>query len=309
MAPAQAQAHTQGVASLVEDSATAILESLAPSTLKNYNKVLVQLREFIRSLGSDGSPIPANPGQIVLFITYLERQGFSASSVTSKLSSISFFHNLQGCSDPTKHFLVVKRLASLRKKSVSSDTRQPLTVNILENMLRLLPRLGFNAFLTSAFKAMLTVSFYGFLRPGEITQSPHNIGFLETNLLADKIEISMTHFKHYAGEPVVLQIQATKSPSCPVKQLSQFLKLRGHMDGPLFCHQSAKAFTYYEYNSMFKALKSFCGLEGNFSPHSARIGAATWAAERGVPEDQIRRMGRWHSGAFQKYIRLPTLTI
>ena len=40
-----------------------------------------------------------------------------------------------------------------------------------------------------------------------------------------------------------------------------------------------------------------------FPAHSFRIGAASSASMCGVPEEQIKSMGRWKSGAFESYIR------
>ena len=44
-----------------------------------------------------------------------------------------------------------------------------------------------------------------------------------------------------------------------------------------------------------------------YKGHSFRIGAATFAAECGFSDAQIRLMGRWQSDAFRKYIRSPSL--
>ncbi|KAG1955732.1 putative nuclease HARBI1 [Pimephales promelas] len=41
-----------------------------------------------------------------------------------------------------------------------------------------------------------------------------------------------------------------------------------------------------------------------FSSHSFRIGAATTAAQRGLPDHQIKMLGRWSSQAFETYITL-----
>jgi len=39
-----------------------------------------------------------------------------------------------------------------------------------------------------------------------------------------------------------------------------------------------------------------------------RIGAASFAVDAGMSDAQIRDLGRWKSNAFQKYIRIPSLS-
>lgn len=48
---------------------------------------------------------------------------------------------------------------------------------------------------------------------------------------------------------------------------------------------------------------SSAGIEGHFSSHSFRIGAATVAARNGLPDHQIQALGCWTSFAYQLYIR------
>lgn len=56
------------------------------------------------------------------------------------------------------------------------------------------------------------------------------------------------------------------------------------------------------------SLKS-CGLDSTrYKGHSFRIGAASFAAERGMSDAQIRALGCWKSNAFLKYIRIPSLS-
>ncbi|MCP3891681.1 MAG: hypothetical protein GY702_22850 [Desulfobulbaceae bacterium] len=50
-------------------------------------------------------------------------------------------------------------------------------------------------------------------------------------------------------------------------------------------------------------------LDPRIKPHSARIGAATFAAMQGVPEAQIKTFGRWGSSSFQGYIRVPVVSL
>jgi hypothetical protein len=40
-----------------------------------------------------------------------------------------------------------------------------------------------------------------------------------------------------------------------------------------------------------------------------RIGAASYAYEKGLPDERIQLMGRWKSNAYKKYIRAPVLKI
>ena len=74
--------------------------------------------------------------------------------------------------------------------------------------------------------------------------------------------------------PVTLELKKQSSLSCPVKLMKAFLKLRDKNQGVLFIFRDA-----------------------------------TTAAAKGYSDAQIQTMGRWKSGAFKKYIRIPTISI
>ena len=61
---------------------------------------------------------------------------------------------------------------------------------------------------------------------------------------------------------------------------------------------------YDQYNRAFKVTAIHMNLPpGRFSTHSARIGGASALAAAGLPDWQIKKLGRWKSLAFLEYIQ------
>ena len=93
-------------------------------------------------------------------------------------------------------------------------------------------------------------------------------------------------------------------PFCPLHALTQYCKVRGSVNGPLFCFPHATPVTVSQFNTELQRCLSFCGLDSvHYKSHSFRIGAASHAAEMGFTDAQIRTLGRWKSDAFRLYIR------
>ena len=63
-----------------------------------------------------------------------------------------------------------------------------------------------------------------------------------------------------------------------------------HVSRSVFSNQPLRAFH-------LKGLDPSC-----YEGHSFRIGAASYAADRGFSDTQIRMLGRWKSNAFLSYI-------
>ena len=109
-------------------------------------------------------------------------------------------------------------------------------------------------------------------------------------------------------ERVLWGIKRTQGVSgnsiCAVRALLHYLHARG--SGPLFRHQNGLPLTRTTLTLWLKNAVSRAGVEGNFSGHSFRIGAATSAATAGIPDHLIKTLGRWFSNAYQLYIKTPS---
>ena len=91
--------------------------------------------------------------------------------------------------------------------------------------------------------------------------------------------------------------------------LLNYLYLRGPGAGPLFVYRDGTPLSRPWLSSFLQTTLQSAGVPGKFSGHSFRIGAATMAATRGVPDHLIKTMGRWSSEAYLLYVRTPVETI
>ena len=95
---------------------------------------------------------------------------------------------------------------------------------------------------------------------------------------------------------------------CPVHLLLEYLSLRGNGPGPLFLNSDYSPVSRTNFAELLSLSLKACGLDSTrYKGHSFCIGAASFAAERGMSDAQIRALGRWKSNAFLKHIRIPSL--
>ena len=95
----------------------------------------------------------------------------------------------------------------------------------------------------------------------------------------------------------------------PVVLLSKYLTLRGVRRGAIFVSEGGLPVLRSVFSSQLLRACHLCGLDpSRYKGHSFRIGAASYAADRGFSDAQIRMLGRWKSNAFLRYIRVPSLS-
>ncbi len=166
--------------------------------------------------------------------------------------------------------------------------------------------------------AACCLGYFAFLRSGEFTvnelfdPSRHlAVGDVAVDsydtpsMLSITLKISKTDQE---GVGVVLYVGRTYKPACPVSAVLSYLVIRHppQNEGPLFRCNNGSALSRPTLVTWLKSTLNSAGVDStHFSGHSFRIGAASTAAARGIPDSTIQTMGRWSSDSFKRYIRVP----
>ena len=160
--------------------------------------------------------------------------------------------------------------------------------------------------------------FFGFLRAGEATvpseaEYDSGVHLHPPDVAVDsKLDPSMMriHLKASKTDPfrkgIHIFVGVTGNDLCPVTAMLAFLSCRGSKPGPLFQFQDGRYLTRDRFVSHVKTALTTAGVScKHYSGHSFRIGAASTAAGRGIPDATIKTLGRWESSAYLLYIKLP----
>jgi site-specific recombinase XerD len=296
------------VASLAAVTGSLVAQSLAPKTLSAYRKAWVKFQDFAAALNK--TALPADENLVALYIGHLVSTDPTPkpASVASTLSAVSYFHKLGSHLDPTASFLIRKALQGFRNSNPSTDARLPVTLPLLHAILSAIPKVCLAPFEVALFRAMFALMFHAFLRISEVTDSPHNLPFHNVNI-ASLVSVMFDSYKHCKTSPFTLYIPCAPS-WCPVALMTSYVKLRGERAGPFFCDASGAPIQQTRVRSFLSlVLASLPGNHKFITPHSFRIGAATFAATQGYTSTQIQAMGRWNSNAVDKYIRIHSFEV
>ncbi len=210
-------------------------------------------------------------------------------------------------------------LKGYRKMGVRIDSRLPITLPILLNINKIVPSLCSDVYNAFLFMAMCTTAFFAFLRVGEITycpQSPTVLHVKQVVKLEDlsgtivDLKIKFVDFKRSYNHPSIAITLSRRTDICPVQSLLDYFSHRGLSHGPLFKTSHGHAVSRRTFSQFLSLVFCSCDLDSSkYKGHSFCIGAATFAADCGFTDTQIRIMGHWKSDAFQKYIRMSNITM
>ena len=168
-----------------------------------------------------------------------------------------------------------------------------------------------NSYQNTMIWAACYLAFFGFLRSSKFTVPAQDCFDNSTHLSPQDIAIDCRHspsmikvrIKQSKTDPflqgVDLYLGKTDKDICPVRAILPYLALRSNRPGPLFMGTDGKMLTRQTFSSELDHILSKLKLDrGSYNTHSFRIGATTSAMETGIPETQIKILGRWQSDAY-----------
>ena len=141
---------------------------------------------------------------------------------------------------------------------------------------------------------MYAVAFFAALRVDELTHrgcqrgqniiNINEIAFMKTREgTVTALKIVLRNYKHCdSANPVDIFLYRER-PICPVYLLSEYITIRGQLPGRLLCWPYASPISRSFFVTALKEdLQSRDLDNSHYKTHSFRIGAASWAAAKGI---------------------------
>uniref|UniRef100_A0ABM5GIN9 Uncharacterized protein isoform X1 n=1 Tax=Pogona vitticeps TaxID=103695 RepID=A0ABM5GIN9_9SAUR len=294
------------------EAARAIGMALAPRTNKKYRAADVEFSDFRRANHLE-QLWPAPVAHIQQFIVDLHWKGLTPGTIRGKLAALSFYAKANGFRDSAGDFRIRKMLEGWsREGGQSQDDRAPISPAILGHLCDLWRLLCKDRYEESLFRAAALMAFFGALRISELVAlgkrdvSRRALQLDDVTVRDGQVRIRLRSSKtdqHGNGCMVILG-RCSIVKICPVRAVGDFGVLRGDDKGYFFQHRDGTPLTKYQFWSLTDMALERLGVSNlRFGTHSFRIGAASTAAALGYDAGRIKRLGRWSSRSYRKYIR------
>nr|QBH67499.1 hypothetical protein UE_1433 [Ustilago esculenta] len=297
--------------------ATTCLSALANFLL--WNGLAINTRSHSRAICADFAeftaspqPFPATESQLIKWVANQHTKGKSYSTVRCDLAVLKSWHIDIGA--PTPAF-DTERLARVVRgfKRVAGDplptAKLPITLPLLQKLVCALPSICTSPHDRCMFRAAFCLAFACFLRAGELTGGAEDPSAQLTvgsvSFATDRSHATVTlpasktdPFRRGAK----LTAPAVRTSTCAVSALEVICA--GRPTGvPLFTLEGGIPFSRGVFMRTLQQCLRACDISpADYSGHSFRRGAATWAAVNGVDDNTIRGLGRWKSDCFRRYI-------
>ncbi|XP_012809048.2 uncharacterized protein LOC105945479 isoform X1 [Xenopus tropicalis] len=280
--------------------------SVSEKTLSSYKKAWERWQLFCKSGKSK-----QGKKELLSFLMVLYREGKSKAAASTALAAISHFSIAKGRPEITHDPLIRKIMKGwARMEGTRRDKREPIIEDRLEKILEVLAEVCSDQYECILFRAAFTLAFGGAFRISELVPPSKKVrdkGLMNRRVLLQegKVLVYIDRSKtDQLGKGRWVCIEQTSRATCPVKALQEYMKVRPAEGLLLLIHKDSSPMSAFQFRQVLKKAVMANGWDTNkFGSHSLRIGAATEAAMRGDSVERIKKIGRWQSKAYRKYIR------
>uniref|UniRef100_A0ABM5GF58 Uncharacterized protein isoform X1 n=1 Tax=Pogona vitticeps TaxID=103695 RepID=A0ABM5GF58_9SAUR len=301
-----------GLVNWREDAERVINMALAPRTRRGYSAVSKEFHKFRESVGLDQIwPVPVD--HLQQFIISLHRQGLAPGTIQGRLSALAFQAKARGFPDFSSDFRIRKMIEGLYKeRGRAMDTRAPISLELLKGIGHQLGTICRDEYEVSLFRAAALVMFFAALRISEVVaggKGDRSRAALQMADVQNEDGAMRLHIRRSKTDQWGKGAWVTLAPChdvglCPVRAMEEYLTKRGAEPGYLFIHRDSSPLTKYQFWKLTEEALRKEGAQGQrFGTHSFRIGAASTAAVLGYQPMDIKRIGRWASKSYRRYIR------
>ena len=296
------------------------------STAKTYLCIWRQFNNFIIRL--DEKP-KLWEDRVSLFIAKMIEDGKQSSSVKSYVSAIKRTLVDDGYPWDDKKVLLNCLTKACKLVNDSVQTRLPIQCGLLELILLELKRWASQqnqAYLEKLYSALFILGYYGLMRAGELTitqEAQHTLKAKDIHLALNKKKLlivlhsSKTHSRGMRPQKIKITGLCEencgrilpKRNFCPFVTLNNYIEIRGSYDDenePFFIFSDRSPVTAINARDMLREMIKRLGLnESLYQMHGLRSGRASdLILKYNYSIDQVKRAGRWRSGAVYKYIKI-----
>ena len=264
-----------------------------------------------------------------LFVAHLVQRGMQSATIKSYISAIKKALVNDGYQWDDTKILLSSLTGACKLINDRVYTRLTIQIGLLELILFEIQRIfpGQN-FLTIMYRALYAIAYYGLFRIGELCETvhtDHNVKAKDVHVATNKDKIlivlhsSKTHGKESFPQKIKITANVQHLPNnkfklgkfhrnfCPFVLMKQYIQVRkGYQkpDDPFFVFSDGSAITADATRRVLKIALKRLGLDPSlYTVHSLNIGRTSDLAKFGKSITEIRRAGRWRSGAVYRYIR------
>jgi len=237
--------------------------SLSYSARKSYRRSWELFCQYFTTYNIKVT-MPLQIVQVCNFIGHLFWKQYSPSSIASHVSAISYVHKLLQLNDPTNSFIVRKLIKGCNNLSGTIDTRLPITMDILKNIMQGIEPAVQDFYLRIMLRAIFLLAFHALLRLGEIVAK----SYADYGKILQREDISISYkdghptslsftlrhsktIKNNQSVHISIESQSNLPQVCPVLAMDHYLKMCRPTQGPLFQFRSGSPVTqvcFYQFS-------------------------------------------------------------